>query len=94
MSETSGLSASRAALDANEQEQRNRRRLLDLVMQISDALKPKVSGGDVLSDRDALAEKAMMAYILRYGEKDCATIANYAYRMADAMIAESHKSQS
>lgn len=86
--------ATRAALDANEQEQRNKRRLLDLVMQISEALKPKAAGGDVLSDRDALAEKAMMAYIVRCAEKDHATIANHAYRMADAMIAESHKRQS
>ncbi len=94
MSDISVYEATRTALDANEQEQGNKRRLLDLVMQISDALKLKASDRAVMSDRDVLAEKAMMAYILRYTEKDYSTIANYAYRMADAMIAESHKRQS
>ena len=40
------------------------------------------------SDRDALAEKAMVAYLLRYAERDYTTVASYAYKMADAMIAE------
>jgi len=40
------------------------------------------------SDRDALAEKAMVAYLLTYGSSDYETVASYAYKMADAMIAE------
>jgi hypothetical protein len=40
------------------------------------------------SDRDTLAEKAMVAYLLTYASKDYHVVAEYAYKMADAMIAE------
>jgi hypothetical protein len=40
------------------------------------------------SDRDTLAEKAMVAYLLTYASKDYDVVAKYAYKMADAMIAE------
>jgi hypothetical protein len=43
------------------------------------------------SDRDTLAEKAMVAYLLTYASKDYDTVAEYAYKMADAMIAERKK---
>jgi hypothetical protein len=42
----------------------------------------------VPSDRDALAEKAMVVYLLTYGSRDYHVVASYAYKMADAMIAE------
>ncbi len=40
------------------------------------------------SDRDTLAEKAMVAYLLTYSSSDYHVVAEYAYKMADAMIAE------
>jgi hypothetical protein len=43
------------------------------------------------SDRDTLAEKAMVAYLLKYAERDYGVVAQYAYKMADAMIAERSK---
>ena len=43
------------------------------------------------SDRDTLAEKAMVAYLLTYASKDYEVVAQYAYKMADAMIAERKK---
>jgi hypothetical protein len=46
------------------------------------------------SDRDTLAEKAMVAYLLTYAQRDYETVATYAYEMADAMIAERSKQTS
>ena len=43
------------------------------------------------SSRDALAEKAMIAYLLKYGERDYSVVAEFAYKMADAMIVEREK---
>jgi hypothetical protein len=43
------------------------------------------------SDRDTLAEKAMVAYLLMYATRDYHVVAEYAYKMADAMIAERSK---
>jgi predicted component of type VI protein secretion system len=66
----------KAEEEAKEQNQRN------LLISILDTL-PRGP-----SDRDALAEKAMVAYLLNYASRDYATVAGYAYEMADAMIAE------
>jgi len=74
-----GHMAAEAARKAEEQEQQNRRNLL---ISILDTL-PRGP-----SDRDALAEKAMVAYLLKYASSDYGTVAGYAYEMADAMIAE------
>jgi hypothetical protein len=71
--------ASSAASNAREEEQRKQRNLL---ISILDTL-PRGP-----SDRDALAEKAMVAYLLTYGSRDYHVLADYAYKMADAMIAE------
>jgi hypothetical protein len=65
-----------AAARAEEQNRRN------LLISVLDTL-PRGP-----SDRDALAEKAMVAYLLSYASKDYGTVAGYAYEMADAMIAE------
>jgi hypothetical protein len=62
-----------------EEEQR---KLRDLLTSILDTL-PRGP-----SDRDALAEKAMVAYLLTYASRDYHDVASYAYKMADAMIAE------
>ena len=43
------------------------------------------------SDRDTLAEKAMVAYLLTYASKDYEVVAQYTYKMAVAMIAERKK---
>jgi hypothetical protein len=43
------------------------------------------------SDRDTLAEKAMVAYLLTYAAHDYHVVAEYAYKMADAMIDERSK---
>jgi hypothetical protein len=68
-----------AAEAAREAEEQNRRSLL---ISILDTL-PRGP-----SDRDTLAEKAMVAYLLKYASSDYGTVAGYAYEMADAMIAE------
>ena len=68
-----------AAEASREAEEQNRRNFL---ISILDAL-PRGP-----SDRDALAEKAMVAYLLKYASSDYGTVAGYAYEMADAMIAE------
>jgi predicted component of type VI protein secretion system len=75
MSNTSAKAAQEAA---REEEQRKR----NLLISILDTL-PRGP-----SDRDTLAEKAMVAYLLTYATKDYDVVANYAYKMADAMIAE------
>jgi hypothetical protein len=72
---------SHAAIEAQRQQQ-EQRKLQDLLISILDTL-PRGP-----SNRDALAEKAMVAYLLKYGERDYSTVAEYAYKMADAMIAE------
>jgi hypothetical protein len=71
--------ATSAAESAREEEQRRQRNLL---ISILDTL-PRGPG-----DRDTLAEKAMVPYLLTYGSKDYHVVADYAYKMADAMIAE------
>jgi hypothetical protein len=63
---------------AREEEQRKR----NLLVSILDAL-PRGP-----SDRDTLAEKAMVAYLLTYASKEYDVVAKFAYKMADAMIAE------
>jgi hypothetical protein len=75
MSDSSHM-AVEAAREAEEQNRRN------LLISILDTL-PRGP-----SDRDALAEKAMVAYLLKYASSDYGTVAGYAYEMADAMIAE------
>jgi len=65
-----------------QEDEEEQKRLRSLLLGILDTLP---SGP---SDRDALAEKAMVAYLLRYAERDYTTVASYAYKMADAMIAE------
>ncbi len=71
--------ASHTAIEAKEEEQR---KLRNLLFSILDTL-PRGP-----SDRDALAEKAMVAYLLTYASRDYVTVASFAYKMADAMIAE------
>jgi hypothetical protein len=44
--------------------------------------------GTAPTDRDRIAEKAMQSYLLQYGSKDYATVAEWAYKMADAMLLE------
>jgi hypothetical protein len=80
MGNTSTVAAQQAA--AREEEQRKRRNLL---ISILDTL----PGGP--SDRDTLAEKAMVAYLLTYAARDYHDVAEFAYKMADAMIAERSK---
>lgn len=75
MSSTGAVAAQEAA---REEEQRKR----NLLISILDTL-PRGP-----SDRDTLAEKAMVAYLLTYATKDYDVVAQYAYKMADAMIAE------
>lgn len=41
--------------------------------------------------RDELAARAMQAYLLNYAGSSYETVAEYAYKMADAMIAERAK---
>ena len=79
MSNASGAGAAQEA--AREAEQRKR----SLLTSILDTL----PGGP--SDRDTLAENAMVAYLLTYASKDYEVVAQYAYKMADAMIAERKK---
>ena len=43
------------------------------------------------SDRDTLAEKAMVAYLITYASRGYDDVAEFAYKMADAMIAERSK---
>jgi hypothetical protein len=75
--------ASHAAIEAQRQRQEEEQlKLRNLLISILDTL-PRGP-----SDRDALAEKAMVAYLLKYAERDYDTVASYAYKMADAMIAE------
>jgi hypothetical protein len=81
---SSGSDASQTASKAQEEEQQKRR----LLISILDTL-PRGP-----SDRDALAEKAMVAYLLKYASRDYVTVASYAYKMADAMIAERLKQPS
>jgi hypothetical protein len=76
---------SHVAIEAQEQQrkaQEEQRKLRNLLISILDTL-PRGP-----SDRDALAEKAMVAYLLTYAGKDYGVVADYAYKMADAMIAE------
>jgi hypothetical protein len=75
MSNTGAVAAQEAA---REEEQRKR----NLLISILDTL-PRGP-----SDRDTLAEKAMVAYLLTYASKDYNVVATFAYKMADAMIAE------
>ena len=75
MSNTGAVAAQEAA---REEEQRKR----NLLISILDTL-PRGP-----SDRDTLAEKAMVAYLLTYASKDYDVVAQFAYKMADAMIAE------
>jgi hypothetical protein len=77
MSNTSAVAAQQEA--AREEEQR---KLRDRLISTLDTL-PRGP-----SDRDTLAEKAMVAYLLTYASKDYDVVAKYAYKMADAMIAE------
>ena len=65
-----------------EREAEEQRNLGSLLLSILDTL-PRGP-----SDRDALAEKAMIAYLLTYSSYDYSKVASYAYKMADAMIAE------
>ena len=75
MSNTGAVAAQEAA---REEEQRKR----NLLISILDTL-PRGP-----SDRDTLAEKAMVAYLLTYASKDYDVVTQFAYKMADAMIAE------
>ena len=77
MSNMESAHAAHSALEAEKQ-----RKLRDFLIGVIDTL-PRGP-----SDRDALAEKAMVAYLLTYGSSDYETVATYAYKMADAMIAE------
>jgi len=80
MSDTSQMATeSTRKADDEEEKKQNQRNLL---ISILDTL-PRGP-----SDRDALAEKAMVAYLLNYAARDYSTVASYAYEMADAMIAE------
>jgi hypothetical protein len=69
-----------AAQEAEREEEQ--RKLRDRLISILDTI-PRGP-----SDRDSLAEKAMVAYLLKYAERDYHVVAEYAYKMADAMIAE------
>jgi hypothetical protein len=73
--------ASHAATEAQRREE-EQRKLRNLLISILDTL-PRGP-----SDRDALAEKAMVVYLLTYASRDYDTVASFAYKMADAMIAE------
>ena len=73
--------ASNAAIEAQRQREEQQKRQ-NLLTSILDTL-PRGP-----SDRDALAEKAMIAYLLTYAGSGYDTVASYAYKMADAMIAE------
>jgi hypothetical protein len=79
MSDTSYTGTEAAQEAAQEEEQR---KLRNLLISILDTL-PRGP-----SDRDTLAEKAMVAYLLTYASKNYDVVASYAYKMADAMIAE------
>lgn len=46
------------------------------------------------TDRDRIAEKAMQSYLLEYGSRDYADIAEWAYKMADAMLLERNRGRS
>jgi len=76
--------ASNAAIEAQRQREEQQKRQ-NLLTSILDTL-PRGP-----SDRDTLAEKAMVAYLLTYASKDYEVVAQYAYKMADAMIAERKK---
>lgn len=65
---------------SGEEEQRGRKRMA--------IIQAETSSAEPLSDRDRIAEKAMQAYLLEYGIRDYATIAEWSYKMADAMLAE------
>jgi hypothetical protein len=73
--------ASNAAIEAQRQREEQQKRQ-NLLASILDTL-PRGP-----SDRDALAEKAMVVYLLTYASRDYGDVASYAYKMADAMIAE------
>jgi hypothetical protein len=75
MSNAGAVAAQEAA---REEEQRKR----NLLISILDTL-PRGP-----SDRDTLAEKAMVAYLVTYASRDYDDVAKYAYKIADAMIAE------
>jgi len=74
--------ANQAAIEAQRRREEEQRKLRNLLISILDTL-PRGP-----SDRDALAEKAMVAYLLTYSQSSYDTVATYAYKMADAMIAE------
>ena len=82
MSNASGAEAAQEAARERAQEEQRKRSLLTSIL---DTL-PRGP-----SDRDTLAEKAMVAYLLTYASKDYEVVAQYAYKMADAMIAERKK---
>jgi hypothetical protein len=71
-----------AAQEAAQEEEQRKRNLRNLLISILDTL-PRGP-----SDRDTLAEKAMVAYLVTYASRDYDDVAKYAYKMADAMIAE------
>jgi hypothetical protein len=75
-----GYTGADAAQEAAQEEEQ--RKLRNLLISILDTL-PRGP-----SDRDALAEKAMVAYLLTYASKKYDVVADYAYKMADAMLAE------
>lgn len=79
MSDTSYAGTQAAQDAAREEEQRKLRNLLISILDMP----PRGA-----SDRDTLAEKAMVAYLLTYSSKNYDVVASYAYKMADAMIAE------
>jgi hypothetical protein len=70
---------------SDHEEQRGRKRM---------ALTQAGASPEPMSDRDRIAEKAMQAYLLEYGIRDYATIAEWSYKMADAMLAERARSGS
>lgn len=83
MSDTTHIAQEQQQRILEEQrKQEERRKLGNHLISILDTL-PRGP-----SDRDALAEKAMTAYLLTYAGSGYDTVASYAYKMADAMIAE------